>query len=411
VTVVTQVRLETTKVYRAILQAFKDGKKGICLEGGTYSSKTYSALQALITIASSSPYGIDINVVCDTVPHLKGGAIRDFFRIMDESPDTSRYYIKTDRIYAPGDWKGAISFLSADNEKALGMRREILYINEADTLSWETAKQLISRTEVFTILDWNPRSRFWAHEYFVEDPQWAYDHSTYTDALDVIPKSKADEILSLGRKDPNYQNVYVLGLMGKIEGLVHPSFDQVDMLPGEPDCYGLDFGALGDPTVLTAHVIKGDHLYSRELFYIYDAEITNQKISMHMRATSVNPHKPIYPDPDEPKSATELRQLGWYVGETVKGKGSVEFGIKAVNNYYQHWTKDSLNCIKEQKNYSYIKRRDPATGEEYFSDDTTHVWSHGMDSRRYAVASHTPQTLGRQIRPTKYGIRGMVVVR
>lgn len=262
------------------------------------------------------------------------------------------------------------------------MRREILFINEGDTLSWGVAKELISRTNMFVIIDWNPRSQFWAHEYYKDDPNWAYDHSTYLDALDVIPQGKREDIEDLGRKDPNYHNIYELGLLGKVEGLVYPKFEQVESLPMGEVFYGLDYGFAQDPTVLVKNVILGDKLYSREIFYDRTA-LTNDQIARKFSLAHVK-NEFIYPDPDEPKSAEELRNLGFTIGESVKGKGSVEYGIQKVNQFYQFWTKDSLSCIKEQKNFSYLK--DKTTGR--FTDKTTHTWSHGMDARRYAVASH-----------------------
>jgi len=389
------INIRTTKVLMAILQARKDGKKGILLEGGTYSSKTYSALQFCVLAAQKAPRNIDINIVSESIPHLKGGCIRDWFKIMDETQDKNPHFNQTDHIYRRSGWNGMVTFLSADNMKALGMRREILFINEGDALSWETARELISRTEVFVIIDWNPRSEFWAHQYFMDDPSWAYDHSTYLDALDVIPVNKREEIESLGAKDPNYHNIYELGLMGKIEGLVHPHFEQVKELPDGSYFYGLDFGfgaydpmglVGGDPTVLTKHVIIGDNLYSQEKFYSRKP-MTNDDIAREMTLCGVK-SEPIYPDPNEPKSAEELRLKGFNVQATEKGPGSVLFGIKRVNSYYQHWTEDSTICIKDQRNYKWIKRKDKETGREYWSDDTTHTWSHGMDSRRYGVASY-----------------------
>ena len=83
----------------------------------------------------------------------------------------------------------------------------------------------------------------------------------------------------------------------------------------------------------------------------------------------------------------------------MKGAGSVEYGIKKVNQYYQHWTKDSLNCIKEQRNYRYIEdKQHPGR----FTDKTTHRWSHGMAARRYAVASYIPEQHGASSRPVNY---------
>jgi phage terminase large subunit len=396
--VAEDIAIKTTKVFASILKAWNDHKKGILLEGGTYSSKTYSALQFLYCLAMDTPKSLDINIVSESVPHLKGGCIRDFFKIIGESIENNSRYNQTDHIYHHPGWKGIVTFLSADNEKALGMRREVLFINEGDTLSWETAKELISRTNIFTIIDWNPRSEFWAHEYYKDDPEWAYDHSTYLDSLDVIPLGKRADIESLGSKDPNYNNIYVLGLLGKVEGLVHPYFTQVDELPAGDSFYGLDFGygeynpdpAMqlgGDPTVLVKNVIIGENLYSKQMFYRREP-MTNDDIAREMDLLHVSHDDPIYPDPNEPKSAEEIRRKGFNVQETEKGPGSKAYGIKKVNQYHQFWTKDSLDCIKDQRNYRYIKRKEPVTGRVYLSDDTSHQWSHGPDARRYGVASH-----------------------
>ncbi len=391
--VTDSITIKTTKVYEAILQAWNDGKKGILLEGGTYSSKTYSALQALIAIASDKnmPKTLDIDIVSESIPHLKGGCIKDFFNILDETLPNNPQYNQTDRVYRGKGWKGVLTFLSADNEKALGMRRDILFINEGDTLYWEVAKELISRTNIFTIIDWNPRSEFWAHEYYKDDPKWDYDHSTYLDALDVIPQGKKDDIVDLGGKDPNYHNIYELGLLGKIAGVVFPYFDQVDELPTGQPLYGLDYGFASDPTVLVKSIVIGDSLYSQEMFYD-DSALTNDDIARKM--TLCNISGLIHADPTEPKSAEELRRLGFNVVAIDKAYANTSFGIKQVNAYHQYWTKGSLGCIKEQRNCHYIKRREPNTGRVYLSDDISHQWSHGMKARMYSVATYKGESQG-----------------
>jgi len=178
--------------------------------------------------------------------------------------------------------------------------------------------------------------------------------------------------------------------------LVHPFFDQVDELPEGDYFYGLDFGfgsfeidelKGGDPTVLVKNVVIGDKLYSQQMFYEKKA-MTNQDIAREMTLLKISPFAPIYFDPNEDKSGEEIRLEGFNVQKTVKGPGSKSFGIKRVNSFYQFWTKDSLKCIDDQRNYKYIKRRDPSSGREFLSDDTTHQWSHGVDARRYGVASY-----------------------
>jgi len=373
------MEVRTTKVFKAILQAWNESKRRVKLEGGTWSSKTYSVLQALQVIAEKAEIPLDISIVSESLPHLKQGCIRDFFNIMGEDKDTSPFYNKTDHIYKRPDWKGKSIFFGADDDsKVRGPRRHILFINEANNIPWETARALDIRTELFTILDWNPVGEFWAHENWLEEDVNAYDHSTYLDALDVIPSSKVTEIESYRDKDPNWWNIYGLGLIGKIEGLVYPVFDQVDFFDGDV-FYGLDFGYSNDPTALIKCSIKGDVLYSQEL--IYETGLTNQDIANKMVELGIKKrYDEIFADSAEPKSIEEIYRYGFNIKPASKGPKSVEFGHQLVRQYKHYWTKDSINGIKEQRNFRYIQDKNGKLTEK-----TTHSFSHLMDARRYAM--------------------------
>lgn len=377
-----EIELKYTPIFEQNNKAWLDGKRRALNEGGTYSSKTWSILQLLILIAEHTKSPLKISVVSESLPHLKKGAIYDFFKIRGESEDNNSSYNKTDHIYTFGN--GIIEFFGADQpDKVRGPRRDILFINEGNNVPWETARGLDIRTEKFTFVDWNPVSEFWAHENWIDQPENTYIHSTYLDAIDVIPSGKVADIESNRDKDPNWWNIYGLGILGKVTGLVYPFFEQVDELPLGDKFYGLDFGFLVDPTVLVENVIIGDKLYSREVFYEF-GQLTNDAIARQMDLHGIRRnYAEIYADPSEPKSIEEIHQEGFNIKESVKGPGSVEYGHQKVNQLTQHWTKDSVNCIKEQRNFRYIADKDGK-----LTDKTTHALSHGMDARRYAVAAY-----------------------
>jgi phage terminase large subunit len=389
--------MKTTRIFKETLQAWVDGKRRCLHEGGTSSSKTFSVLQALVIIASEAVSPLLISIVSESLPHLKRGAMRDFFNILDESPDNNPYFNKSEGVYRRPGWKGVIEFFGADDDgKVRGPRRDILFMNEGNNIPWETARGLDIRTSRFTIVDWNPTGEFWAHENWLNDNNSSYVHSTYLDARDVLPKQTVLDIESYKDKDPNWWHVYGLGLVGKVEGLVYPYFEQVDQLPAGNIFYGLDFGYSDDPAVLVANVIVGDKLYSREV--MHKTGMTNDVIARNMDLLGIRQnYDEIYADCSEPKSIEEIHRKGFNIKPCEKGQGSVEYGIQKVNQYKQFWTKDSINCIKEQRNFRYIADKDGKLTEK-----TTHKWSHGMDARRYAVSSQITTTQKPKVKKAGY---------
>jgi len=372
-----------TSTFNKLMDAWLQGYRRVFMEGGTWSSKTYSAMQLIKLILENYKKPILCTVTSESMPHLKRGVMRDWLNIMGNEL-IDKCWNKTDFIYTYPKSGCLLEFVSADQPAKLkGGRREILFCNELNNLARDSYREADMRTRLFTICDWNPVSEFWFHDdKLAEEKGNVYIHTVYTDTLDVVPQSQRENIESYKYKDPNWWNVYGLGLVGKIEGLVYPFFEQVDKLPLGAYFYGLDFGFSFDPTVLVKNVIIGDNLYSQEMFYD-DSGLTNGQIAQKMELLGIR-NEPIFADPSEPKSIEEIRQKGFNIQEAVHGKGSVAFGIQKVNQFYQHWTKDSLNCIKEQRNHRYLK--DKITG--LLREDTTHQWSHGGDGRRYGVSKY-----------------------
>lgn len=372
------VRWSLTSVYRDNLKAYLGGFRRALNEGGTDASKTWSILQILILIAQNTQVPLLISVVSETLPHLKKGAIRDFFTILNEPQDNNFRYNKTEHLYTFG--KGAIEFFGADEaDKVRGPRRDILFINEANNVSWEAARGLDVRTRLFTFCDWNPVAEFWAHENWIGQPENGYIHSTYRDALEVVTPEEIRTILKAGERDPNWANIYIEGRTGKVEGLVYPDFEQIGELPRGDVFYGLDFGFSTDVTACARHVIIDDELHSQEL--IYEKGLTNDMIAQRLIELGVEKAQAeIWADAAEPKSIEEIKRYGFNIKPAPKGPGSVEFGHQKVRQYKQYWTKDSLNGIKEQRNYRYIPDKDGKLTEK-----TTHTFSHLMDERRYAI--------------------------
>jgi phage terminase large subunit len=368
-----------TRVFSEVKKAYELGKRHIWVEGGTSASKTWSILQFLIWLAKTSDEPLLISVVSESYPHLKRGAMRDFFAILNEPVDGNPNFNKTSHIYNFG--RSKVEFFSADQPAKLrGARRDVLFVNEVNNISYDAFRELDARTRLLTIADWNPVSEFFFHIYNLKDsPDSYYIHATYRDALDVVPQEVIDNILKMGERDPNWKRVYIDGLLGKAEGLVYPYFDLIDDLPQGDYFYGLDFGFSTDPTALVKCVILGENLYIKEL--IYETGLTNQEIASRMVELGVRRHyDEIFADASEPKSIEEIHRYGFNIKGVSKGPGSVEYGQQLVRQFKIHITKDSLNLIKEFRNFRYIEDKDGKLTEK-----TTHTFSHGPDAVRYAV--------------------------
>ena len=245
-------------------------------------------------------------------------------------------------------------------------------------MPYNAYRELDIRTKTFSILDWNPVSEFYAHQNLIGKPENAYIHSTYLDAIDVIPPEVVANI-EANRNDPNWFNIYGLGRLGKVEGLVYPYFEQCDELPSGDAFYGLDFGFSNDPTALVRCISIGDSLYSQEL--IYEAGLTNQDIASRLDELGVRRHyDEIWADSAEPKSIEEIHRHGFNIKGASKGPGSVEYGHQKVRQYKLQVAKDSLNFIKSLRNFRYIQDKDGK-----LTDKTTHIFSHLPDALRYAI--------------------------
>jgi len=114
------------------------------LTGG--GGKTLAILAVLIDHAARFPKS-EISVVSESVPHLRRGAIKDFAKIMQWThrwvPDR---WNKTLLQYNFANGS-TIEFFSADSEGRLrGARRQVLYINEANNIDFDSYYQLAIRT-------------------------------------------------------------------------------------------------------------------------------------------------------------------------------------------------------------------------------------------------------------------------
>lgn len=353
------------------------------VQGGTSASKTISILLLLIHEAQSDKTPTLTSVVSESFPHLKRGAMRDFLSIMQQH----RYFKdenwnRSDFIYT-FETGSKIEFFSADQpSKTRGPRRDRLFLNECNNITYEAFDQLEVRTKDYVYLDWNPTTEFWFYtEVLGRRNDVEHLIITYLDNEALDPAI----VRSIEQRKTNkaWWQVYGLGQLGEIETRIYTGWQIIDSIPHEArlERYGLDFGYTNDPTA-----IVGIHYYNGG--YILD-EITYQKgLSNKMIADILlnQPKALTIADSAEPKSIAEIKVYGLSVLPADKGPGSVLQGIQYVQQQKISVTKQSINLIKEYRNYVWITDRDGK-----ILNTPLDLYNHAMDAGRYALQSLKPK--------------------
>jgi phage terminase large subunit len=146
-----------------------------------------------------------------------------------------------------------------------GPRRDILYINECNSLSWETYYQLSSRTNKVVFLDFNPVQSFWVHENLIpslNENEYRFIKSTYLDN-EYLPEKIKNDIERRALVDENYKRVYADGEIGNLEGVIFSNWSTVNYFPeSNKKIIAVDFGFTNDPIVFVDS--KGPGVISAE---------------------------------------------------------------------------------------------------------------------------------------------------
>ena len=362
----------------AINKMLKLKKRIKIVQGGTSAGKTYGIIPILIDKATKKP-NLEISIVSESIPHLRRGALKDFIKIMSEthrfiSSNFNRSFLKY--TFANGSY---IEFFSADQPDRLrGARRNILYINEANNVTFEAYQQLAIRTSDEVFIDYNPTHEFWAHTELMDDDDSDFIILTYKDN-EALSENIVKEIEKAKTKADtseywaNWWNVYGLGLTGFLEGVIFSNYKIIDTLPEEARLLGVgvDFGYTNDPTAVIEIYKYNDTRILNEV--IYRTGMVNSDISRILPKQTI-----VYADSAEPKSIEEIKRAGINIKGVTKGRDSINFGIQIMQSQKYLVTAQSTNLIKELRNYTWDVDK-----QGNRMNKPVDVFNHGIDAVRY----------------------------
>lgn len=350
------------------------------IAGGTSASKTVSIMMWLIDYAQSHKNEL-ISVVSETFPHLKRGAIRDFLTIMNEHGYyKDSLWNRSDYVYT-FETGSILEFFSADQPgKVRGPRRDVLFINEANNVSYEIYTQLEVRTKKIIWLDWNPVAEFWWYNEVMGKQDVDFIKLTYKDneALDPL----IVQAIEARKGNAQWWKVYGEGELGEAEGRIYRDWQMIDEIPHEArlERYGLDFGYSNDPTAIVAiYYLNGGYVLD-EIMYLKG--LSNKQIADILLNS---PRALVIADSAEPKSIDEIISYGVSIQPAMKGKGSISQGIQWVQQQRVSVTKRSTNILKEYRNYLWQTDKDGK-----IINEPEVIWNHAMDALRYGFESLRP---------------------
>ena len=373
----TELKVDTTITF----QNAWDSKAKIQLhQGSARSGKSFALIQFLIVKAISEVQLI--SVVRKTFPALRTSAIRDFKDIMKGLGlwDDNRW-MATEHTYT-FDNDSVIEFFSTDSaEKLKGLRRNILWVDEANELNSEQFMQLAIRTTGQIILSYNPSfsPKHWIiKELSVRDDVQTYI-TTYRDNP-YLPEEQVRFIEKYRETNPRYWMTYGLGQFAVNEKQIYDFevIDEFDFDTAEFVCFGLDIGYVSDPTALIALWKSGDKIIVNE--HIYQKGLITAEIISILKE-NVDSRDIIIVDSSEPRLIDEIKKGGFPLARGVKkGKDSVNWGIDLVKKYRIVVPKANTNLIEELYSYEWVD-----DGNGGVTNTPVDANNHLLDAMRYAV--------------------------
>lgn len=267
------------------------------------------------------------------------------------------------------------SFDSVGKAKAAG-KRDILFLNECNHIAYLIADALMIRSKE-TYLDYNPDNEFWVHKELLNEPNSEFLLLTYEDN-EAIPAETLEDLfikrdkaffnpllpkdLLMTQKNikdaywANWWNVYGLGEIGSLEGVIFNNWTIIDCLPelAKYEKSGMDFGYTNDPTTcIDKYVYEGTKIYDEVM---YRKGLVNSEIASILKQDGIR--RKLIADSAEPKSIKELNNYGIDTVGAIKGADSIVFGIQAMQQEPFFVTARSINLISELRKYAWAIDRE-----------------------------------------------------
>lgn len=386
--------IEVHKKYKEILA--KDSRYYI-VSGGRGSGKSFSvnALLVLLTYEAghtilftrytlSSAY---ISIIPEFIEKLEMlGLLGDFHITKDEIKNKrsgSKIIFRGIKT-SSGDQTANLKSLTGITTWVVDEAEELTDEQKFDTIDL-SVRQQGKQNRVILILNPTTKEHF-IYGRFFEDrgvnegvnktvENTTYIHTTYLDNKDNLSQSYLDQIEQMKLRRPEKYKQQILGAwLNKAEGVIFDNWTIGEFKHIGTSVWGQDYGFAADPSTLVEVNIDSTNkrIYLKECFYLQ--RLTTSQISelniKHARGGL------IIGDSAEPRLLSEIKAKGCNVRPSIKGQGSITYGISLLQDYDIIVSPESTNLIKELNNYSWLEKK---------SNTPIDNWNHLIDAVRYAV--------------------------
>lgn len=203
-----------------------------------------------------------------------------------------------------------------------------------------------------------------------------YIHTTYLDNIENLGESfLASMDVMKERRPAEYNHTILGGWREKAEGVIFTDWSIGQYVSQGVDVFGADFGFSTDPsTLLSTSIDKANkRIYVKE--YLNKPNLNTSQLGVIFSQSAGR--NLIIGDSAEPRLLSELKRY-CNIKPTIKGQGSVNYGIALLQDYHLIIDPQSTNIIKELNNYQWSDKKSETPLQNGFD--------HQLDALRYAVS-------------------------
>jgi len=386
--------IEVKKKYLPIVEEFS---RYYIVSGGRGSGKSFSVNALLVMLTYEAGHTIlftrytltsaYISIIPEFIDKLEQfGSIHDFHITKDEilNKKTGSKIIFRGIKTSSGDQTANLKSLQGITTWVVDEAEELTDENKFDTIDL-SVRQQGNQNRVILILNPTTKEHFIYTRFFedrgiqegsnITKDNTTYIHTTYMDNIENLSKSYIEQIAQMRERRPEKYKQQMLGSwLNKAEGVIFDNWTIGEFKRSSVSVWGQDYGFAADPSTLVECNIDTSTktIYLKECFYLQRLT-TSQIAELNLKHSKGGL---IIGDSAEPRLLSEIKAKGCNVKPSIKGQGSVTYGISLLQDYDLVVTPDSTNLIKELNNYCWLEKK---------SNTPVDKWNHIIDAIRYAV--------------------------